>query len=116
MNKNIGVIGCGYWGKNLVRNFYELNSLCAICDIDEDCACSDCEDKKSVCDEGWVCQDGVCVEGLAVGSCKQYCSYLGYSSDPSGCALNCGGGCSGTCESGGDEYCSSPTSYCCCVS
>jgi len=35
MNKNIAVIGCGYWGKNLVRNFYELNSLYAICDIDE---------------------------------------------------------------------------------
>lgn len=35
MKKNIAVIGCGYWGKNLVRNFYELNSLYAICDIDE---------------------------------------------------------------------------------
>ena len=35
MSKNIGVIGCGYWGKNLIRNFYELNSLYAICDTDE---------------------------------------------------------------------------------
>lgn len=35
MKKNIAVIGCGYWGKNLVRNLYELNSLYAICDIDE---------------------------------------------------------------------------------
>lgn len=35
MKKNIAVIGCGYWGKNLVRNFYELNSLHTICDIDE---------------------------------------------------------------------------------
>jgi len=35
MRKNIAVIGCGYWGKNLVRNFYELNSLYAICDIDD---------------------------------------------------------------------------------
>ena len=35
MDKNIAVIGCGYWGKNLVRNFYELNSLAAICDVDE---------------------------------------------------------------------------------
>ena len=34
MKKNIAVIGCGYWGKNLVRNFYELNSLYAICDVD----------------------------------------------------------------------------------
>jgi UDP-2-acetamido-3-amino-2,3-dideoxy-glucuronate N-acetyltransferase len=35
MKKNIAVIGCGYWGKNLVRNFYELNALHAICDSDE---------------------------------------------------------------------------------
>ena len=35
MRRNIAVIGCGYWGKNLVRNFYELNFLYAICDIDD---------------------------------------------------------------------------------
>jgi UDP-2-acetamido-3-amino-2,3-dideoxy-glucuronate N-acetyltransferase len=35
MKRNIAVIGCGHWGKNLVRNFYELKSLAAICDIDE---------------------------------------------------------------------------------
>jgi len=34
MRKNIAVIGCGYWGKNLVRNFFELKSLYAICDKD----------------------------------------------------------------------------------
>ncbi len=31
----VAVIGCGYWGKNLVRNFHELGSLQAICDVDE---------------------------------------------------------------------------------
>jgi len=36
MKKNIAVVGGGYWGKNLVRNFYELKSLYAICDIDDD--------------------------------------------------------------------------------
>jgi UDP-2-acetamido-3-amino-2,3-dideoxy-glucuronate N-acetyltransferase len=30
--RNIAVVGCGYWGKNLVRNFYELGVLAAICD------------------------------------------------------------------------------------
>ena len=30
--RNIAVIGCGYWGKNLVRNFYELEVLAAVCD------------------------------------------------------------------------------------
>jgi len=29
---NIAVAGAGYWGKNLVRNFYELGALKAICD------------------------------------------------------------------------------------
>ena len=32
MKKNVAVIGCGYWGKNLVRNFYELGSLHSVCD------------------------------------------------------------------------------------
>jgi UDP-2-acetamido-3-amino-2,3-dideoxy-glucuronate N-acetyltransferase len=31
----VAVIGCGYWGKNLIRNFYELGSLYAVCDNDE---------------------------------------------------------------------------------
>jgi len=30
--KNIAVIGAGYWGKNLVRNFYQLGALKKICD------------------------------------------------------------------------------------
>ena len=30
----VAVVGCGYWGKNLVRNFHELGSLAAICDSD----------------------------------------------------------------------------------
>ena len=33
--ENIAVIGCGYWGKNLVRNFAELGSLRTICDTSE---------------------------------------------------------------------------------
>ncbi len=34
MEKNIAVVGSGYWGKNLVRNFYELGSLKTVCDLD----------------------------------------------------------------------------------
>ena len=30
--KNIALAGAGYWGKNLVRNFYELGALKTICD------------------------------------------------------------------------------------
>ena len=32
MNKNIAVVGCGHWGKNLVRNYFELGVLSSICD------------------------------------------------------------------------------------
>ncbi len=32
--KNIAVIGAGYWGKNLVRNFHQLGVLKVICDAD----------------------------------------------------------------------------------
>ncbi|HXF90891.1 MAG TPA: Gfo/Idh/MocA family oxidoreductase, partial [Candidatus Nitrosotenuis sp.] len=31
----VAVIGCGYWGKNLVRNFYEIGVLAAISDANE---------------------------------------------------------------------------------
>lgn len=30
----VAVVGCGYWGRNLVRNFASLNALTAICDTD----------------------------------------------------------------------------------
>jgi len=29
---NVAVVGVGYWGKNLVRNFHELGALSALCD------------------------------------------------------------------------------------
>lgn len=32
MYPKIAVVGCGYWGKNLVRNFKELNALSLICE------------------------------------------------------------------------------------
>jgi hypothetical protein len=28
----VAVIGCGYWGKNLVRNYHNLGALKLICD------------------------------------------------------------------------------------
>src|SRR5262249_17304394 len=30
----VAVVGAGYWGKNLVRNFHSLNALGAVCDSD----------------------------------------------------------------------------------
>ncbi|MEM7070835.1 MAG: Gfo/Idh/MocA family oxidoreductase [Pseudomonadota bacterium] len=32
----LAVIGCGYWGKNLIRNFNELGVLKAVCDLNQD--------------------------------------------------------------------------------
>ena len=29
----VAVIGCGYWGKNLVRVFHELGALACVCDV-----------------------------------------------------------------------------------
>lgn len=28
----VGLVGCGYWGKNLLRNFHQLGALGAVCD------------------------------------------------------------------------------------
>ena len=32
LTPNIAVIGSGYWGKNLIRNYYNLGRLKLICD------------------------------------------------------------------------------------
>lgn len=34
-NTNVAVIGAGYWGKNLLRNYHELGALKLICDRNE---------------------------------------------------------------------------------
>ena len=34
-DSKIGIVGTGYWGKNLVRNYYELGALKTICDTDK---------------------------------------------------------------------------------
>ncbi|MBU1122133.1 MAG: Gfo/Idh/MocA family oxidoreductase, partial [Candidatus Omnitrophica bacterium] len=35
-NNKIGLIGLGYWGKNILRNLYELESIHVACDSDGD--------------------------------------------------------------------------------
>ncbi len=35
MDQSLAVVGCGYWGKNLVRNFAQLGALGFICDSDD---------------------------------------------------------------------------------
>lgn len=36
----VAVVGCGHWGKNLVRNFHELGALAAVCDAAPELASS----------------------------------------------------------------------------
>jgi UDP-2-acetamido-3-amino-2,3-dideoxy-glucuronate N-acetyltransferase len=36
MDRNIAIAGCGYWGKNIIRNFAELGALHTICDVNAD--------------------------------------------------------------------------------
>lgn len=36
MTKRVAVVGTGYWGKNLVRNFHELGVLRSICDSNKE--------------------------------------------------------------------------------
>jgi UDP-2-acetamido-3-amino-2,3-dideoxy-glucuronate N-acetyltransferase len=45
---NIAVIGNGYWGRNLVRNFYELGALGIVCDGNPDVEASVVEKYPSV--------------------------------------------------------------------
>lgn len=37
-NLSVAVVGCGYWGKNLVRNFHQLGVLSNVSDIQDDVA------------------------------------------------------------------------------
>ena len=36
--RNIALVGCGYWGKNLARNFAQLGALHTICDANTEVA------------------------------------------------------------------------------
>lgn len=50
---NIAVTGCGTWGRNLVRNFYNLESLYSVCDMDAnllDKVVDEYEGVKRICD------------------------------------------------------------------
>jgi len=90
----------------------------SICDENEDCSCSDCEEKKDGCEEGSMCQESTCVIGIpsTVTDCSDYCIYLGGYSDGE-CRLNeqkCVGE-GDIWESDGDDECSSLTNFCCCV-
>lgn len=44
----VAVVGCGYWGKNLVRNFFELGALRAISDPNQNQALSISQQYKNV--------------------------------------------------------------------
>ncbi len=45
---NIAVVGTGYWGKNLVRNFHSLGALHTICDLNPETVQSFCNEYPGV--------------------------------------------------------------------
>ncbi|MBE0557692.1 MAG: Gfo/Idh/MocA family oxidoreductase, partial [Proteobacteria bacterium] len=49
MEKSIAVIGAGYWGKNLVRNFHQIGALNVICDGDREIQSQMHKDYPDVC-------------------------------------------------------------------
>jgi predicted dehydrogenase len=64
----VAVAGCGYWGKNLVRNFAELNALCAIHDPSEEVARAQSE-AAGVPARGWrELLDDPTVDAVAIAS------------------------------------------------
>ena len=36
LKKCVAVVGCGLWGRNIVRNFYNLGALHSVCDLDKE--------------------------------------------------------------------------------
>jgi UDP-2-acetamido-3-amino-2,3-dideoxy-glucuronate N-acetyltransferase len=48
LSVKVAVIGCGTWGKNLVRNFFNLEVLYSICDMDSELVCKISSEYKSV--------------------------------------------------------------------
>ncbi len=45
----VAAVGCGYWGRNLVRNFAELGALAAICDPNRGAALELAERHQTPC-------------------------------------------------------------------
>src|SRR5207249_5809909 len=50
---NVAVVGVGYWGKNLVRNFHDLGALAMLCDAERSVeeACSHAYESVPFCRE-----------------------------------------------------------------
>ena len=44
--QKIAVLGCGLWGRNIVRNFYNLNALGMVCDLDDDNIAKESQDNR----------------------------------------------------------------------
>mgnify|MGYP001349878947 CR=1 FL=1 len=70
LKPKIAVIGCGYWGKNIIRTLHELNALHSVCDYDEKLALKFAEQfnvKVFQFDqiEGQLELDGVCIASPA---------------------------------------------------
>lgn len=66
MKKNIAVIGCGHWGRNLVRNFAELGALAAVCDPNKKLAQSYADQYNVVNSSFEVILENPVIEGIVL--------------------------------------------------
>ena len=66
MSQRVAVVGCGHWGKNLVRNFAELGCLLRVCDADMDLA-RDLADRYGVSAAEYdaICEDDE-IDGVVI--------------------------------------------------
>src|SRR6185295_14091521 len=62
----VAVVGCGYWGKNLVRNFAELGALAGICDPDRASAERLAQASMSRVIDWQALLDDSAIEGVAI--------------------------------------------------
>ncbi|MFN7976410.1 MAG: Gfo/Idh/MocA family oxidoreductase [Acidobacteriota bacterium] len=48
----VAVLGCGYWGRNLVRNFHELGCLAAVADVSD----AGRAEARRIAPGAWICE------------------------------------------------------------
>lgn len=100
---SVAVIGCGYWGKNLVRNFAQLGVLRMVCDLTPQgrATASELAPKAEIVDnpEAVFASD---VQGIVIATPAETHHHLGRKALESGKDVLCEKPLSLTCEDGAD--------------
>src|SRR6185295_6160438 len=62
----VAAVGCGYWGKNLVRNFAELGALAAVVDPDREVAANIAKQFNTTAREWQSVLEDVAIDGVVI--------------------------------------------------